>query len=111
MSDTQSSYLDIQSFTFSALCDILSDSFAVCRTEEFPRCGDYYYCEIKSAKWENRSINVLQSSLNVLDGKIENLTKLEKRKIITRALSDFAFRNIPVCDAEMLCNNMRWVIV
>ena len=100
-----------QTFTFSALSEILSDSFSMCKTKEFPRCGDYYYCEIKSAKWENRCINILQKSLDVLDGKIENLTKLEKKKLITKALSDFAFHNIPVCDAEMLCKDMRWVIV
>lgn len=106
-----SSSKDTQSFTFSALCNILSDSFAICRTKEFPGCGGYYYSEIKCFRWENRSIHVLKSSLDVLEGKIKNLTKLEKKKIITQALIDFAFRNIPDSDAEMYCKNMRWVIV
>lgn len=106
-----SSSKDTQSFTFSALCNILSDSFAICRTKEFPGCGSYYYSEIKSAKWENRPIHVLKSSLHILDGKIENLTRLEKKKIIIQALSDFTFRNIPDSDAKMYCKDMRWVIV
>lgn len=106
----QSSYQD-NSFTFSALCDILSDSFAICRTKEFPGCGNYYYCEIKSAKWEKRPIRVLQSSLDVISDKIDGVTIQYKKKIITRALSDFAYHNIPDCDAEMLCKDMRWIIV
>jgi len=104
-------YLSNRTFTFSALCDILSDSFAICRTNEFPRCGSYYYSEIKTAKWENRPINVLEKSLDVINDKIDALDINSKKKIITRALSDFAHRNIPSSDAEMLCKNMRWVIV
>ena len=108
MSDTQ--YMETQTFTFSALVDILSDSFAICRTKEFPGCGSYYYSEIKSAKWENRCINVLQSNLHILNGKIDNLTKQQKKKLITRALSDFTHRNFPTSDADMLCKDMRWKI-
>jgi len=108
-------YLDntsqIKTFTFSALADILSDSFAICRTSEFPECGNYYYNEIKTAKWENQPIKVLQNSLDVIDDKIDGLTDLSKKKLITRALIDFTHRNIPSSDAEMLCNNMRWIIV
>ena len=98
-------------YTFSALVDILSDSFAVCRTNEFPGCGNYYYSEIKCNKWEKRSINVLRYDLEVLNGKIDNLTIIEKKKLITESLKRFAYRNYPGTDAESLCNNMRWVIV
>lgn len=103
--------MSIQTFTFSALVDILSGSFAICRTKEFPGCGSYYYNEIKSAKWENRCIIILQKSLDVLSNKINNLSTTEKKKLIIRALRDFAYRNIPASDAEMLCKNMEWIIV
>lgn len=109
MNETSSQ--DVRTFTFSALCDILSDSFAICRTSEFPGCGSYYYSEIKTAKWENRPINVLEKSLDVINDKIDGLTILSKKKIITRALIDFAYRNIPSSGVEMLCDNMRWIIV
>jgi len=100
-----------EKFTFSALVDILSGSFTVCRTHEFPGCGDYYYFEIKSALWENRCINVLSHNLNAISDKIRNFTIHEKKKLITQALSDFAFRNIPDCDAIHICKNMRWKII
>jgi hypothetical protein len=89
----------------------LSDSFAICRTQEFPGCGNYYYCEIKSAKWENRCVNVLQDSLDVIGDKINNFTIIEKTKLITKALRDYAFRNIPYGDAVVYAENMRWKIV
>ena len=100
-----------RSYTFSALADILSDSFALTRTAQFSGCGSYYYNEIKCAKWENHSIRVLEKSLEALNGKIDNLDVLEKRNLISRALKDFAFRNIPATDVEMLCKDMEWVIV
>ncbi len=99
-----------KTFTFSALADILSDSFAICRTAEFPGCGDYYYCEIKSALWENQCIIILQHNLDAISDKINNFTIIEKKKLITRALSNFAFRNIADCDAIHVCKNMRWKI-
>ncbi len=99
-----------KTFTFSALADILSDSFATHRTPEFPGCGDYYYFEIKSALWENRCISVLQKNLDVIGDKISNFTIIQKKKLITQALSNFAFRNIPDCDAMPICKSMRWKI-
>ncbi len=99
-----------QTFTFSALTDILSDSFAICRTAEFPGCGNYYYCEIKSALWEKRCVIVLQYNLDAINDKINGFTIIQKRKLITQALSDFAFRNIPDCDAIHICKSMRWKI-
>lgn len=105
------SLTDSQTYTFSALADILSDSFALTRTEEFPGCGNYYYNEIKCAKWENRAIRVLEKNLDVLNGKIDNLDHLQRRNLITKALKEFAFRNIPDNDTEMLCKHMEWLIV
>ena len=101
----------IQTFTFSALSDILSDSFATHKTHEFSACGSYYYSEIKSAKWENRCIRVQQCNLDAVSDKITHLTIIEKKKLITRALCDFTFRNIPYCDAVGYSENMRWKIV
>lgn len=101
----------VNTYTFSALTDILSDSFAVCRTPKFPACGDYYYSEIKCNKWEKRSIKVLRYDLEVLNGKIDNLTIIEKKKLITESLKSFADRNYPDTDAESLCKDMRWIIV
>ncbi len=101
----------MEKFTTSALVDILADSFAICRTKEFHGCGSYYYNEIKLSKLENRPIKVLQKSLNVLDGKIDNYSIKEKGNLITRALNNFTYRNIPSSDAKGYCKNMRWLIV
>ena len=98
-------------FTFSALCDILCNSFSICRTEEFSGCGDYYYKEIKSSKWEDRAVRVLSESLDVLDGKITHFTIQNKKKLISQSLKEYAYRNIPYSDATELCKNMRWIIV
>ena len=102
---------EVKTFTFSALVDILKNSFSICRTSKFPRCGDYYYNEIKEAKWENRTIRILESSLNVLNDIINDTTITNKKKIITRALRDFTFYNMPDIEAENLCKDMRWKIV
>jgi len=98
------------SFTFSALADLLSNSFGMYKDEKFPAPGNYYYNEIKSAKFFDRCVIVKESSLDIISDKIEGFSTLQKKKLIVRGLSDFAHRNIPTCDAEMLCCNMRWKI-
>lgn len=98
------------SFTFSALADLLANSFSMYKDDEFPITGNYYFNEIKSAKYSGHCITVKIASLQVLEDKVDGFTILEKKKVIVRALKDFARRNIPGTDTEMFCNSMRWKI-
>ncbi len=100
-----------QTFTLSALVDLLSNSFASYKTEKSNTPGNYYYSQIKTAKIQNKSILVKLDSLDIIEDKVDTLTITQKKRLISRALIDFANRNIPDDDAKMFCKNMRWTIV
>lgn len=100
-----------QTFTLSALTDILSDAMSMYKDECNSSPGNYFYIEIKSFHFENRCINLKKSVLDCLEGKIDNFSQNQKKNLIIRALKQFAYRNIPDSDAEMFCKGLRFKIV
>ena len=95
-SDNGNNSNNYDTFTNSALSDLLSDAFSKNRDEDNTP-GKYYYSEIKRAMYEDRPMIIKNSSLSVLQGKMGDRGIREKSKIITRALGDFCSRNM--CDS------------
>jgi hypothetical protein len=98
-------------YTFSALADMLKEQFSLYKNDEFPSPGMYYYTEIKSYHFQDRCINVKKSTLDVLEGKVNDLSLKGIQMLIIKALKIFAHANMPVSDADWFTKEMKFKIV